>query len=564
MRLSVVLFSVFQFLIPPAVIVTTLLYLYPIFFGCDFPPPSKPQPACYLDRGDQQNHAQAATPEVAPFRLLVFGDPQLEGDTSLPDPNAPIFPSLRRLDQFNLNHTLRWNADFALDVGSDFFKEDVQALFQSYRKRLDLLGNDFYLAHIYRTLHWWLQPTHVAVLGDLLGSQWVSDDEFQRRGARYWNRVFRHGRRVEDAITQTSKREVLGQDPAWSRRIINPPGNHDIGYAGDLTRARLDRFERTFGKANWEVKFQLPAPPNSTTPPELRLVILNSMNLDGPAQDPSLQAETYTFINDRVISAYSLQHPITSRSSATIILTHIPLHKPGGVCTDGPHFSHYADGTLREQNHLSRRATAPILEGILGMSGNALVDGGGRGRAGLVLAGHDHEGCDVYHHVPADAERDGGEWRAMPWRRARGVRGFGGIPGVREITVRSMMGSFGGSAGMLSAWFDAEEGEWRFEYGTCAVGVQHIWWAVHVLDVVVFLLLVGSGVARAFEKPEVPAKRARRLPSTPEVKREKKEGYGTPWVNGHQSVRHGGSRSRSKSIGTPRHRSSTRRKREET
>ena len=574
MRFSVALFSVFTFLAPPALIVTFLLYLYPVFLGCDFPPPSKPQTSCYPSGDTQQQDARAAIPDVAPFRLLVFGDPQLEGDSSLPNPDDPAFPSLRRLGDLNRNYTLQWNADLVFGVGRELFREDIPLLLWSYRKRLDLLGNDFYLAHIYRTLHWYLRPTHVAVLGDLLGSQWVSDAEFEIRGHRFWDRVFRRGRRVEDAITHGAKRDAQEEDAAWDRRIINIAGNHDIGYAGDITEHRVERFERVFGRANWDIKFTFPQTTNATghatTPssfPELRLVILNSMNLDGPAQSPILQQATYDFINN--VIPYT---PITDRTTATIILTHIPLHKEPGICVDGSLFTHHPDGTIHSQNHLSRQASLPILEGILGMSGNPFSAGGGQGRKGIVLAGHDHEGCDVYHHIPADVERDGTEWRAVPWDRtgppldAGRRRGPGSVPGVREITVRSMMGSFGGNAGMLSAWFDSTAGEWRFEYASCAVGVQHIWWGVHVLDLVTVLLLLCSGLVRFIERPvEPPKKRKRGETEILRAKREVENGSMTPpsWPNG-SVEKHGVKRSRSKSVGTPRHRSSARRKREET
>ena len=46
------------------------------------------------------------------------------------------------------------------------------------------------------------------------------------------------------------------------------------------------------------------------------------------------------------------------------------------------------------------------------------------------------------------------------------------------------MGDFGGNAGLLSAWFDFEAGRWKYEIQMCKLGVQHIWWAVHILDVV--------------------------------------------------------------------------------
>ena len=54
-----------------------------------------------------------------------------------------------------------------------------------------------------------------------------------------------------------------------------------------------------------------------------------------------------------------------------------------------------------------------------------------------------------------------------------------------------MMGSYGGNAGLLSAWFDEDQGQWKYEYETCMLGVQHIWWAAHILTIIE----VGLGAA---------------------------------------------------------------------
>lgn len=62
------------------------------------------------------------------------------------------------------------------------------------------------------------------------------------------------------------------------------------------------------------------------------------------------------------------------------------------------------------------------------------------------------------------------------------------------------MGEFDGNAGLLSAWFDEGLGEWRFEYGSCKLGVQHLWWAVHGLDLFVTALLLGANVAVLVER----------------------------------------------------------------
>jgi hypothetical protein len=343
----------------------------------------------------------------------------------------------------------------------------------------------------------------------------------------------------------------LGEDESWLNRVINIVGNHDVGYAGDMSEHRIDRFERAFGKAHWDITFTLSendsgiAPSNDSTdvaPPALRLVILNSMNLDTPALSDSLQKETYDFMNHIITTA----RPVTDKTHATILLTHIPLHKEHGICVDSPFFNFHPSGTgIKEQNMLSEHASKIIMEGIFGLNGNPDVDGQGFGRRGIIINGHDHEGCDVVHYVSrpgiletplrtdeglvagditgteevlptSDIEAIATNTTSTPavdttddvtpepvlevippqWHAQRYPHDANELPQIREITLRSMMGDFSGYAGFLSAWFDPEagdRGEWRIEFQTCGVGVQHWWWGVHIADLVV-LVLVGLGV----------------------------------------------------------------------
>lgn len=462
-----ILRRILALLIPLSVFSTTYLYFYPTFQHCGFP-------------------LQSNLTRPAPFRLLALGDPQLEGDSSLPDPDAALFPSLAQLwHDLVASDSVSQRVLAARYCLGELFQSDIPRIFQSYQKRLDLLGNDYYLAHIYQTLYRELDPTHVTVLGDLLGSQWVSDEEFENRGWRFWKRVFKDGLRVDDGVATGIHVGTLGQDDSWKRRVINVAGNHDVGYAGDLTVERVQRFEKIFGRANWETRFVLPsegADHDISALPGLRIVVLNSLNLDTPAIDQELQGEAYKFINGIITAS----RPVEDQTSATILLTHVPLHKAEGVCVDGPWFDFYSEdegGGLKEQNHLSYNAGKGILEGIYGMSGNPAAPHGGLGRNGIILTGHDHEGCDVYHHLPADPDPASRRWTAEKWNHSRQYRDEA-IPGIREITVRSMMGEFGGNAGLLSAWFNEDMQRWQFEYSTCSLGVQHIWWAIHVLDMV--------------------------------------------------------------------------------
>jgi len=567
-------------LLPLAITATIYLYLYPIFHGCAFSLPRKTEE----EVGNQGTNPLLATfrqhvgissaDEPAIFRLLVLADPQLEGDSSLPSPDNALSVRIQKhwlavklALQYRLDDDSVINANDADEHDTDDDEDDASSLehylqnayatistawrtlitkdvprsLRAAQKRLDLLGNDYYLAHIYRTLHWWTRPSHVTVLGDLVGSQWVTDDEFDRRGNRYWNRVFKGGERVSDEITVTGQKghenhevdykfglEQLGANPAWEHRIINIAGNHDIGYSGDVSDSRLERFERVFGRANWDIRFQHPLSghDNSTVIPTLHVINLNSLTLDSPALSKKIQTDTYDYVND-VISHRTW--PVEDRTTFTLLLTHLPMHKEDGICTDGPYFTYhendderetprFLEGGLREQNHLSEHlSTNGILQGIFGMSGNEEAPIGGFGRNGLVLTGHDHTGCDVVHFINRtneeatekhdqqdEASESGSEQQAWSWKAKRYSSHHDipkNTPSIREVTLRSMMGEYGGNAGLLSLWFDADPAvnEWRYEITMCAAGVQHIWWAIHVIDLVTVIVILVYILALVFE-----------------------------------------------------------------
>lgn len=549
MRSSALTFTIFRILLGPAIIATLLLYLYPAVQNCHFPVPSSSNKAatkseqCIIrtnssngDSAQRQTCSPRHTlPKIAPFRLLSLGDPQLEGDSSLPKPNAPKFPSL-----YGFGHRLTHSpASKAPSIIKQTFQsvgaKDLPKLLKGYRKRLDLLGNDYYLAHVYRLMSWWTQPTHTVVLGDLLGSQWISDAEFEVRAKRFWERVFvgvgkvedeimdpMAGLDVEDGETAYSERVEVMAGPeyeAWKERLIVVAGNHDIGYAGDINHRRIQRFENRFGRVNWNLRFVLPddidtAHPNATEdanadadaepsddrppPPVLELIILNDMNLDRPAWHEDLRQTSWSFLDE---SISRIPH---DSSHATILLTHIPLYKPAGVCVDGPFFDYFPEGQgggIREQNHLSWLTSRIVLDGLFGGGGVGDGSGKGMGKGGIILNGHDHEGCDIYHHIPLSpslAEEEEG-WTAEAYASARRAREDAERRGVREVTVRSMMGEYWGNAGLLSAWFDHEDGVWRFEFENCVLGVQHFWWAVHVVDLVTVLIGLAAAVAWGLE-----------------------------------------------------------------
>jgi hypothetical protein len=501
---------------PLAFLSTAYLYLYPFFHDCAFPVTNGSQLDAVGSTLTRHFPLSLVRPPeentiTAPFRLLVLADPQLEGDSSLPDPEDGFLRRLyRHYERVFTPHVPKSKRKGVIKTAvNELVYGDVPDLLKGWRKRLDLFGNDYYLAHIFRTVRWWTMPTHVAVLGDLIGSQWVTDDEFAGRVWRYWNRAFAGTYKVEDEISSgEGPRTADINNPDWMRRVINVAGNHDIGYAGDISKPRIARFEKHFGKTDWDIRFTLPTSKLENGPtlsPSMHLVVLNDLLLDTPALGPDLQSASYDHLNSLITHS---SYPVEDQTSFTLLLTHVPLYKPEGVCKDAPSFDfhssddaddEYKKGGLKEQNHLSDHVSrSGILEGIFGMSANRNAAGGGKGRKGLILTGHDHEGCDVFHYIPEHQDKDIGKspaekedkrdaWDSIPWSDANKTSAH---TGVREITLRSMMGEFGGNAGLLSVWFDYNKAEWQYDIQMCQLGIQHIWWAIHALDAVTMFVVL--------------------------------------------------------------------------
>lgn len=518
--------------LPVCIGISIYLYSYPYFQGCAFPVPA---PRDVARNGTSAKESPKPLPTVAPFRLLVLADPQLEGDSSIAHFDSLLWEP-RLLIGGLRTLPLRQVPVYLFDNVVEAILGDLPKIPGNIRKSIDLFGNDFYLAHIYRTLRQFTEPSHVTVLGDLLGSQWISDEEFEWRAWRYWNRVFKSGKigsghlldeTPEDTHeTRQIQAEILGDDPDWKDKIINIVGNHDIGYAGDIDKARIDRFEKHFGLVNWKITFTLPIsdytePPKAGSeeidpkkdhPPEIHIIVLNTMNIDGPVWEADEQKKTYDFINKVITTS----RPVRDDRTVTLLLTHIPLYKPEGICVDGPFMDYFVESNnegVREQNHLSEFSSKNVLEGIFGLSANYRVPGEGFGRKGLILNGHDHEGCEAYHWIPPWGRGDP-SWQVLRYNETVGkllegsnssrtqVDGapFLNMPGLREVTFRSMMGEFGGYAALLSVWWDDDAEEWLLDFQRCKAGIQHWWWAVHIIDVIGLVLIMCIPLLQFIER----------------------------------------------------------------
>ncbi|PRP89300.1 hypothetical protein PROFUN_02174 [Planoprotostelium fungivorum] len=269
------------------------------------------------------------------IRLLLVADPQMEGDSRI-NREGPL------LGQLNLNI------------------------------------NDYFGRHVFLSAMSSLQPTHVAVLGDLFSNQYLSDAEFASRLARY-NWMFEH------PLISSGKTQ-----------LINITGNHDIGYASEINSYQISKFEKAFGAVNdrYEASGHI-------------LGIFNSMNVD-TSSDQRLSESTWNHMKELAEER--------KKGKPLILLTHVPLYKPRGSCVDGPDIHRNNRGAVTEQNVISEESSRWILDEM---------------KPAIILNGHDHYGCKYTHEG-----------------------------GIREYTVRSVMGDFSG----YTAVVDVVETGGQYEY----------------------------------------------------------------------------------------------------
>lgn len=383
-------------------------------------------------------------PEIDDLKILAFGDPQIKG-------NWPSTP---------------------------------------YIKRLDTFGNDYYLGHIYNVMKKRLQPTHVAVLGDLFSSQWIGDSEFFNRTRRYVTRLYdqpdEHRKYVLDFINENEQVDWVKfldekkakkindlefgyndvydwNTPNYIKKFDNEPlflnvsGNHDIGYSGDATWQHMARYFKLFGKDNFWIEY------NRDTPYAYRFVVLNSLLLEGPALQPEFIDYTWEFLYQLFERKFK---------GSTILLTHVPFYKEEGLCVDGPYIDYYGQdarepykiGKLRSQNHLSYDTTQRVL--------NLIFDE----EPGIILTGHDHEGCETYYNKNTTTA----EWVASKTKTSN--------VNIKEVTVRAMMGEYGGNSGLMTGHFNTNSQEWEFSFSLCPFIIQHVWWVTKVVSIISALL----------------------------------------------------------------------------
>ena len=315
------------------------------------------------------------------------------------------------------------------------------------RGAIDIWGNDHYLWHIHRAMRFFVRPTHTVILGDHMSSQWISDEEFHRRADRMEKKVLK-----------------------WpeGHEVFNVTGNHDIGYAGDMTIERLGRWHERFGAHNFIHAIDHETlSPGSTA---IRVVVLNDLLLDGPAYEERLRNDTHEFLNQ-----------IPKDGVTTILLTHVPLFKYAGICRDPPYMAYdAATSVLKEQNHLSHESSRKLL--------HHLYDDG----EGIIVNGHDHEGCLAQHR-----QLPGGDWLPSGTQQ-KGSHATDRIDAkiVEEVTVRSVMGQYGGNSGLLTGAYSTARKKWHFQYTAVPFVHNTLWWMSHIVTGLVLFFLAARMALR--------------------------------------------------------------------
>ncbi|KAJ1964165.1 hypothetical protein GGI12_001595 [Dipsacomyces acuminosporus] len=221
--------------------------------------------------------------------------------------------------------------------------------------RYDLLVNDYYLHHIYKSTISALDPHYVVTMGDIFSSQWIDMEEYRKRFDRF----------------RWISRQVDGQNRSTEGRHIylTLAGNHDIGYGEETEPYHIERYESSFGMLNKEWVVDIGGDRGTSVPPH-RAAIINAMNLD-KTRSVQFRRQTWEFVHK--LAALRRQEPDTP----LILFLHIPLDKPSGVCVDSPDIR-YLDGYIDYQDYLTPATSAYLLHCL---------------SPAFIFNGHDHNGC---------------------------------------------------------------------------------------------------------------------------------------------------------------------------
>ncbi|KAI4881781.1 hypothetical protein NFI96_011473 [Prochilodus magdalenae] len=229
----------------------------------------------------------------------------------------------------------------------------------------DKLRREWQMERAFQTAMWLLKPEVVFILGDVFDEgKWSSTKDWED-DVRRFKQIFRH--------------------PADTELVVLI-GNHDVGFHHEMTRYKLERFEKVFNVTSARI----------LTKREVNFLLVNSVALHGDHCPicQSVENDLYSLsqalnCSTQSLHSGSMKHRCmdmqTYASTPPIILQHYPLYRVSdaectGVDAAPPNerYQHFHE----RYDVLSQDASKMLLWWF---------------QPRLILSGHTHSGCEVFH-----------------------------------------------------------------------------------------------------------------------------------------------------------------------
>ncbi|XP_012581284.1 PREDICTED: metallophosphoesterase 1 [Condylura cristata] len=237
------------------------------------------------------------------------------------------------------------------------FLADTHLLGEVRGHWLDKLRREWQMERAFQTALWLLQPEVVFILGDIFDEgKWSSPQAWADDVARF-QKMFRHPQHVQLKVVA---------------------GNHDIGFHYQMDAYKIKRFEKVF---NPERLFSWKG---------INFVMVNSVALEGDNCRICSEAEAeLTEISHRLNCSREEHHPSQCGdrlpASAPILLQHFPLYRRSDANCSGEDAAPPEERGIpfkERYDVLSREASQKLLWWL---------------QPRLVLSGHTHSACEVFH-----------------------------------------------------------------------------------------------------------------------------------------------------------------------
>ncbi|XP_018412360.1 PREDICTED: metallophosphoesterase 1 [Nanorana parkeri] len=258
------------------------------------------------------------------------------------------------------------------------FLSDTHLLGEIRGHWLDKLRREWQMERAYQSALWLLQPDIVFILGDLFDEgKWSNSKAWDNDVSRFQS-MFRHPPQTE---------------------LIVVVGNHDVGFHYEMTEQKLKRFEKVFNVTSEKV----------VTRKGINFVLVNSVALEGDGCVICRAEEDHIFQVSRQLSCSRKKNQTDFVKkcgkvhllppTAPILLQHYPLYRTGdSECTGEDSATPEEKQVLFIEKYdvLSQDASTKLLQLL---------------QPRLILSGHTHSACTVFHGDVPEISIPSFSWR---------------------------------------------------------------------------------------------------------------------------------------------------------